>query len=343
MKKEITELKQCEFSEGFYIVPGNERFSVNRAGRVFDRLNKEIAINSTRTENASGAKTYLSVYDFAVHRMVAETFLSKEHLPKENVYVVNHLDGNILNNDVDNLEWTTYRGNSIHAFQTGLRFDNIPLLCKDIETNIIIRYYSYQECARALGTNGANIFIYLNSQKSNKIIKNHFVIIKEGETWPEIELDFANYFSSDRGQDVFMRNQKTEKAFIFSNRSVCCRFLNISPAYLSKKFKSLDGTTVKEIKIEDWVIMDLIHAKKWFDKETTKAITVEGKIKTPRIVTVRRKPNKISVKNLESQEIKAYDSLEIFSNILGEKKNTVQKHILLNNGIWRGLFEIKYL
>lgn len=47
-----------------------------------------------------------------LHRLVAMV-----HLPNpENLKVVNHLDGNPLNNHVSNLEWTTYSGNLKHAY-----------------------------------------------------------------------------------------------------------------------------------------------------------------------------------------------------------------------------------
>ena len=53
---------------------------------------------------------------FYAQRLVAEHFLDN---PKE-LPVVNHKDGNKLNNDVDNLEWCSYSENSLHAHQTGL-------------------------------------------------------------------------------------------------------------------------------------------------------------------------------------------------------------------------------
>lgn len=52
----------------------------------------------------------------AVHRMVAIAFIENP----DNKEYVNHIDGNKLNNCVDNLEWVTASENSIHAVATGL-------------------------------------------------------------------------------------------------------------------------------------------------------------------------------------------------------------------------------
>jgi hypothetical protein len=57
---------------------------------------------------------------FKVHRIVAQAFIPNS----ENKEDVNHKDGNKLNNNVENLEWTTTSENMTHSFATGLHNRN---------------------------------------------------------------------------------------------------------------------------------------------------------------------------------------------------------------------------
>lgn len=55
-------------------------------------------------------------FGFYAHRLVAEHFIPNP----ENLPVVNHKDGNKLNNDISNLEWVSYAENVLHAHSNKL-------------------------------------------------------------------------------------------------------------------------------------------------------------------------------------------------------------------------------
>lgn len=56
-----------------------------------------------------------------IHRLVANAYIENPN----NFPVVDHIDGNKMNYNVNNLEWCTYSENNFRAYRTGLKIPNV--------------------------------------------------------------------------------------------------------------------------------------------------------------------------------------------------------------------------
>ena len=111
-----------------------------------------------------------------VHRLVCDAFKLYKHNDKD---TVNHIDGNKLNNRLDNLEWADYREQVNHAFSIGLNKtkyneDFIRDICKAIRDGY---------------TTPKKVCKYLNIEYDNGL-RGLIYDIRERRTWINISKDY---------------------------------------------------------------------------------------------------------------------------------------------------------
>lgn len=96
-------------------------YYANDNGSIYSAISNKIL--SYQLDKDGYAKVQLSSTDgkrhrYSVHRLILENFQPIENMDKMQI---NHIDGNKLNNKLENLEWCDSSYNNTHAYKIGLK------------------------------------------------------------------------------------------------------------------------------------------------------------------------------------------------------------------------------
>lgn len=182
----------------------NNRYNVFTDGKVYDT--KTARFLNTQVLNSYN---YVTLYDESgkkfttgLHRLIVMVFFGI----KNNKYV-NHLNGNKLDNRIENLEWTTQKENIQHALQNNLiNFHPKVVIKFDINGNQLQKFNSIDEAAASIGLSRHAISKAINGDNKTA---GGFVWQYEGgiQERTEVDLkdfekvkDYENYYVNKKGQ-----------------------------------------------------------------------------------------------------------------------------------------------
>lgn len=137
-----------------------------------------------------------------VHRLVASAWCHNDD--PEQKFVVNHLDGNPRNNAYTNLEWTTYKGNSVHAATTGLHAQTIKCRVLDAYTKEIREFISVKEAGRHYGWPSQNLDVVISLTRKNHLYRKRYEVKLEGDDTPWFYLTRDPDKVVARAQHIFL-------------------------------------------------------------------------------------------------------------------------------------------
>ena len=157
----------------------------------------------------------------SVHRLVMKAFKPCDEMDD---LQVNHIDGNKLNNNLNNLEWSTALENIRHSFQTGLqRFQMKECHVYDLQGNYIKSFINSREAEKELKIDNSNILRCLSGQQTHckqyqfrDYQKNK---IEEWKDWKE--------------NTVFVYNDNGEYINTYKSQKDCAKAFGVAESSIS--------------------------------------------------------------------------------------------------------------
>lgn len=195
-------LVEWDEKPGFYRIPGFTVYAISRNGEIWntETMKKKVwSITPPNLErNSTGGYFYTRLLDDSGksqtlfrHRALGVVFKHPNKVVR--TMVINHLNGIPGSDELDNLEWTSYRENSLHAYDLGLRPNSSrPVVVKELLTGKELRFPTTQSAAKHYGMRRGDLImqrlkngIGLNVYADMRLFK----YADDPRPWPDVDKD----------------------------------------------------------------------------------------------------------------------------------------------------------
>lgn len=212
----------------YFPYPDDPRIGVSKCGKLYNYKTKKILkqhVLKSGYFNIVISSPGILAKAYRVHRVILKTF---SPIDNSDDYFVNHIDGNKLNNDLDNLEWVTPIGNVEHAIDNNLWTTLKPIQVKNLTTGEIIACRSLRKTAIEYNLHLVTLAKHLSCDNAGCYDYNGYAFRYTCDgPWPEI--------IKRRRSSIIVKcvNILTHELHVFESMAEAAKYCNISYRRLS--------------------------------------------------------------------------------------------------------------
>lgn len=223
-------------AEEFFFVPGFIDTEINLNG-VVKMSGKESKLGDQRGYTVASARlpSGKSV-TVGRHRLMALTFL--QHPINCSDLIVNHKNGKPSEDEINNLEWVTYRGNIVHAHDTDLVKNHNPIEVKNNFTGEITEFFSIGAFSRHYDLNQREIKRLEFRLRNFKVVSDYRGFSIKLKNYP-VRWDELERLDQYKGnaKEVLLKNTETDEVKEFLWFKDAAEFLGVSQYRLLNKLR----------------------------------------------------------------------------------------------------------
>lgn len=236
---------------------------------------------------------YLGRISVSRHRAMLLAFT---HVPDNiETLVCNHINGKPGDDRLENLEWVTRKRNLAHAYETGLRSQNRPVLLKHVITGEILEFFSVAEAGRKIGCNDRGLNHMLEYRPFGSVNAKGYQIKYKDDTRDWVIFDNPEEMVKLAIQKIGVkaRNCSTLEISEFKSIGKASEYTGVKQATIGYRFSKEDYSPLR-----NWqFIPDYLDEFPDFTEEE-------------RLATLSPINFKVIARNLNTGEIRNFDSVK---------------------------------